>query len=84
MPREEHAGLLRKVAAWLRPGGLLVATMGAGAVEGSVEADWLGAPMYFSHHDGEANRRLVREAGLRIVRAREETEKEDGRPVTLL
>ena len=32
VPREEHAGLLRRVAAWLRPGGLLVATMGTGAV----------------------------------------------------
>lgn len=47
VPREEHAGLLRRIAAWLRPGGLLVAAMGAESVEGSVQEDWLGATMYF-------------------------------------
>src|SRR5262245_18782527 len=31
VPRNEHRGLLYAIARWLRPGGLLVATMGAGA-----------------------------------------------------
>jgi SAM-dependent methyltransferase len=84
LPREEHAGLLGRLADWLRPGGLFVASMGAGASKGSVEEDWLGAPMYFSHHDSETNKRLVEEAGLRIVRAEEETEDEHGEPVPFL
>jgi len=83
LPREEHAGLLGRLADWLRPGGLFVASMGAGASQGGVE-DWLGAPMYFSHHDAETNRRLVEEAGLRIARAEEETEDEHGEPVAFL
>lgn len=84
VPREEHAALLRSIAGWLRPGGLLVATMGAGDAPGDVEQDWLGAPMYFSHHDAETNRRLVRGAGLRLLSAREETTDEDGVPVPFL
>ncbi len=84
VPREEHSLLLRKVGRWLRPGGLLVATMGATASPGSVEDDWLGVPMYFSQHDAETNKRLVQGAGLRLLCAREETTDEDGVPVTFL
>jgi SAM-dependent methyltransferase len=84
VPREEHAPLLRRIAGWLRPGGLLVATMGAADSPGEVEQNWLGAPMYFSHHDAETNRRLVRDAGLRLLSAHEETAEEDGVPVTFL
>jgi SAM-dependent methyltransferase len=84
LPREEHADLLRRIAGWLRPGGLLVATMGAGDTPAGVEADWLGAPMYWSHFDSTTNRRLVTAAGLDLVAARDETEDEDGTPVTFL
>ncbi|HZQ34426.1 MAG TPA: class I SAM-dependent methyltransferase [Dehalococcoidia bacterium] len=84
LPRTEHAGLLRRIAAWLRPGGLLVATMGAHATEAGYEADWLGAPMYWSHFDAETNRTLVQDAGLRILTAREETAEEHGQPTTFL
>jgi ubiquinone/menaquinone biosynthesis C-methylase UbiE len=84
LPREEHAGLLRRIAGWLRPGGLLVVTMGAGAEPGDVEPDWLGAPMYWSHYDSAINRALVEQAGLHILSAREETAEEDGQPVTFL
>ena len=84
LPREEHAGLLRAIAGWLRPGGLLVATLGAGAEPGDIEPDWLGAPMYWSHYDSATNRALVEQAGLHILSAREETAAEDGQPVTFL
>ncbi|HEU5098961.1 MAG TPA: class I SAM-dependent methyltransferase [Roseiflexaceae bacterium] len=84
LPREEHAGLLRSVAGWLRPGGLLVATMGASAAPGDIEPDWLGAPMYWSHYDSATNRALVEQAGLRLLSAREETDTEDGQLVTFL
>lgn len=84
MPREEHGPLLRKIGRWLRPGGLLVATMGAASLPGDVEEDWLGVPMYFSHHDAETNKRLVQDAGMRLLSAHEETSDEDGGPVTFL
>jgi hypothetical protein len=38
--------------------------MGAGSTSASVEPDWLGVPMYFSHFDGATNRRLVQERGV--------------------
>ena len=84
VPREEHAALLARIAGWLRPGGLLVATMGARDNPGEIEDDWLGAPMFFSHWDAATNRRLVTDAGLRILSATEETADEDGAPVTFL
>jgi SAM-dependent methyltransferase len=84
VPREEHASLLEHIAGWLRPGGLLVATMGVRDSPGDVEEDWLGAPMYFSHWDAGANRRLVEQSGLRILSAREETADEDGAPIAFL
>ena len=84
VPRDEHGPLLRAIARWLRPGGLFVASMGAGSSPGEVEAAWLGAPMYFSHYDAATNRRLVEDAGLRLLSAREETTDEDGVPVPFL
>ena len=87
VPRREQARLFRSIAGWLRPGGLLVATMGAvGDVDdsGSVDEDWLGAPMYWSTFDAETNRALVSKAGFEIISATEETADEDGDPVTFL
>ncbi len=84
VPREEHPGLLGKIARWLRPGGLLVATMGAGSVAGDIEDDWLGVPMFFSHFDADENERLVRQAGFTVSSARVETTDEDGVPVAFL
>jgi SAM-dependent methyltransferase len=84
VPREEHAALLERIARWLRPGGVLVATMGVRDSPGDVEENWLGAPMFFSHWDAATNRHLVEQAGLRIISAREETSDEDGAPVTFL
>jgi SAM-dependent methyltransferase len=84
VPRQEHPRLLRDIAAWLRPGGLLIATMGAGATEDGYEQDWHGAPMYWSHFDSATNRDLVSQAGLRLLEATELIDDEDGVPVTFL
>jgi cyclopropane fatty-acyl-phospholipid synthase-like methyltransferase len=69
VPRGEQGPLLRRIAGWLRPGGLLLATMATGGTE-EVDPNWLGAPMYFASHTPEENRGLVRAAGLEIVRDR--------------
>jgi SAM-dependent methyltransferase len=84
VPRQEHPQLLWDIASWLRPGGLLVATLGTRAMKADFGEDFLGAPMYWSSFDGDTNRRLVQEAGLRLVRAQEETVEEHGQPVTFL
>jgi ubiquinone/menaquinone biosynthesis C-methylase UbiE len=83
VPRQEQAELLWDIASWLCPGGLLVTAMGTHAAQADLD-DLLGTAMYWSGFDSEANRRLVEEAGLRIISAREETAKEFNEPVTFL
>jgi SAM-dependent methyltransferase len=68
VPRREHAELLRRIAGWLRPGGLFLVSLGTDDGPDVVEPDWLGAPMFFSHFDAETNRKLLREAGVELVR----------------
>jgi hypothetical protein len=58
------------MAAWLRPGGWLLATMGTAAADDEVDPDWLGAPMFFASFDEPANHCLLRDAGLDTVEAK--------------
>jgi SAM-dependent methyltransferase len=69
VPRVHHADLLARIVEWVRPGGLVLMTMGATDDPGSVDDDWLGAPMYFSHFDSATNRALVQRSGIRILSA---------------
>jgi SAM-dependent methyltransferase len=80
VPRTKHAGLLARIARWLRPGGVLLVTMGASDCPGVVEDDWLGVPMYFSHFDAPTNRAIVERAGLVIESDEIVTDDEDGKP----
>ena len=84
LSREEHGALFGRIASWLRPGGYLVASTGARSDPGTVEEDWLGAPMYWSFYPSETSLELVRASGLEIVQADEATGEEDGQPVTFL
>lgn len=84
VPREEHAGLFRRIAAWLRPGGVLLAALGTRDVGAEYAAEWLGAPMYWSSHDPRTELRAIEEAGLAVERAEIETADEDGRPISFL
>jgi len=77
VPRDELGRLLAGIRAWLRPGGLFLATMGADDEPGSVEKGWLGVDMYFSHFNAKRNRRLVESAGLVVEQANIVPEPED-------
>ena len=81
VPRDEHLGLLRLIAGWLRPGGLVTAamTVGGGPAGYAFEEDWMGAPMYWSGFDSDTNKRLVEQAGLSIISAEETTDDPDDR-----
>jgi cyclopropane fatty-acyl-phospholipid synthase-like methyltransferase len=70
VPRAEHSALLGNIHRWLKPGGGFLATWALGEWEGE-ESDWegWGAPMRWSHHDGEANLGLLRGAGFAIESA---------------
>jgi SAM-dependent methyltransferase len=69
LPLEDQPAVLGKIAAWLRPGGLLLATTGYWAWTGT-EEDWLGggAPMWWSHADVATYRSWIAAAGLSIER----------------
>jgi ubiquinone/menaquinone biosynthesis C-methylase UbiE len=73
LPRDEQGAMLKSIASWLKPGGLLVATLGTGDTEVDFNQSWMGAPMFWSTFDAETNRRLVDEAGLSTVSDLEET-----------
>jgi SAM-dependent methyltransferase len=70
VPRAEHPALLDKIHRWLRPGGDFLATWALGEWEGT-ENDWegWGAPMRWSHYDGETSLRLLLDAGFAIEHA---------------
>ncbi|HEY1917264.1 MAG TPA: class I SAM-dependent methyltransferase [Streptosporangiaceae bacterium] len=66
VPRGQHRSLFRRIATWLRPGGLFLAALGCGGDEGTTE-QWLGEPMFFSSHGAPTNRRLLTDAGLTLL-----------------
>ena len=77
VPRDEHAALFASIRRWLRPGGVFLASLGVEDDSGSVEADWLGVDMYFSHFSARVNRRLLEAAGFEVEQAEVVTEPED-------
>jgi cyclopropane fatty-acyl-phospholipid synthase-like methyltransferase len=83
VPRERHADVFRRIFGWLRAGGLALL-----AVEDSdqpgVVADWLGAPMFFSVYPADDERRLAEAAGLDVLEADVEAQRELGRDVPYL
>lgn len=62
IPRGEHGALFERIARWLRPNGLFLATLGANDSADWI-GDWLGRPMFFSSFDADSNRRLLEAAG---------------------
>lgn len=68
VPREEHAALLRRVAVWLKPGGVFVGSFGADDLD-DWRGQWLGAVMFFSHYDAQTNEQLARDAGFLLEKA---------------
>ena len=84
VPAAEHEPLLRVIADWLRPGGVLVTSAPIGASEG-VEEGWLGVPMFFGGIGQDATIKAAKEAGLQIELAERVPEDEgDGRTVEFL
>jgi SAM-dependent methyltransferase len=83
VPRETHAELFARIARWLRPAGLFLASLGARGSEDWL-GEWLGVEMFFSSWDADTNRRLLREAGFESVLDEVVTMHEPGGPATFL
>ncbi|SEE59457.1 class I SAM-dependent methyltransferase [Jiangella alba] len=69
LPLAEQPPLLERIAGWLRPGGLFVATTGHDALTGS-DDDWLGGgtTMWWSQADAATYRDWLTAAGLAVER----------------
>ena len=72
VPQERLASLLGRVAAWLRPGGLFLASWPTRDNPGWY-GEWLGVEMFFAGVAPDATRRLVADAGLELVADEVET-----------
>ena len=67
VPRELLPTLFLDIYSWLTPEGFFLAALGAHDLAGWT-GDFLGAPTHFSGYEPETNRRLLAEAGFRLVR----------------
>jgi len=66
VPREEQACLFARIARWLKPDGLFLASFShVGGPDRTYE--WLGVDMFFSAFDAATNRQLVRDAGFELI-----------------
>jgi cyclopropane fatty-acyl-phospholipid synthase-like methyltransferase len=83
IPREEHAAVLARWRAWLRPGGRLLLSVEDGDRPDAV-GDWLGVPMFLSHFDAGTATRIAAETGFTIDSAETEEQLEGGSPVRYL
>lgn len=68
MPLAAQPGLIKRMGAWLRPSGWLLAVVGQDAWTGT-EDGWLSspAPMWWSQADAATYRTWIEDAGLTIV-----------------
>lgn len=69
VPAAEHPGLFQRIAGWLAPGGVVLATVGRDAWTG-IERDWRGVPgarMYYSQASVQDYRAWFRDAGLTLI-----------------
>jgi cyclopropane fatty-acyl-phospholipid synthase-like methyltransferase len=67
VPRELLAGLLERIAGWLRPGGFAMHAFGASDNSGWT-GEWLGAETFFASFEPPENSRLVAATELEILR----------------
>jgi len=65
VPRDEHLALFARMVSWLKPGGWLLACLGA-AEDADWTGRWLGVPMFFSSYDADTNLGLLETAGLTV------------------
>jgi SAM-dependent methyltransferase len=66
LPREEHQSLFRNIHRWLKPHGVMLATLGTSDMECDEEADWLGAPMMWSSYPPEEYLRIMDQTGFAV------------------
>jgi SAM-dependent methyltransferase len=84
VPLPEQQEVIRSIRTWLRPGGRLLAIVGAGAWTGT-EEDWLGsgAAMWWSHEEIATYLRWLSESGFEVLWNRFVPEDDGGHTLVL-
>src|SRR3984957_7436972 len=77
IPPAEQGALISKIALWLKPGGILVASFAAGEPEEWV-GEWLGTTMFFGQSSEDATLRCLYDAGLNVRRSMVEQQDNEG------
>jgi SAM-dependent methyltransferase len=67
IPPAQQGHLISKIAFWLKPGGTLVASFGAGEAEEWI-GEWLGTNMFFGNSGEEATLKCLQDTGLNVRR----------------
>jgi SAM-dependent methyltransferase len=83
VPRSDHPGVLRTIASWLKPGGLLLACFGA-EDSSAWHGEWLGVPMFFDSLGADRYRQLLLTSGWSLVHAHVHTMREPEGDVSFL
>src|SRR5256714_5994403 len=78
VPIEEQSALIARIGLWLRDGGYFLGTFAAGDAGEKIDADWLGAPMFFASLGSEAYLALLRDARLEPARDEVVVQREPG------
>lgn len=66
IPRETQLSVLKKIYSFINEKGYLLLTMGSSSWEGE-EHNFFGARMMWSHYNANKNRKLVQQAGFKIM-----------------
>jgi SAM-dependent methyltransferase len=65
VPPTQQGPLIANIAAWLKPGGMFVASFGSGAA-GEWTREWLGTTMFFGHNGEAETLRCLADSRLRV------------------
>ena len=78
VPRAEQAPAFARIFQWLRRGGRLMLSLGAGDTDDEVQDDWLGVPMFFAGFEPDANQRSLLDAGFELELSETRSQIEEG------
>jgi SAM-dependent methyltransferase len=78
VPRAEQAPAFARIFRWLRPGGRLMLSLGAGETDDEVQDDFLGVPMFFAGFEPDANERSLLDAGFELESSETRSQVEQG------
>ena len=67
LPRTEQRVLIKRISKWLRPGGLLLATVADEDAKGYVESDFFGVRMFWSHFGLREYEHILLSSGFRLL-----------------